>query len=119
MTRAQAEELVKAWAEYQLGHQDTRIGPKDFSAPMLSESGPPSCNLAEYQFVQREIEVWMHKAYDRAMAVAILQSWFWHGRPLQTALMGIGAQRVAVDAFLGRLMLMRFVRSEEKTEIVA
>jgi hypothetical protein len=119
MTQAQAEDLIKRWAEYQLGSHDTRVGPKDFSAPMLRASGPPCQFFGEYQFVQREIETAYHKAWDRTMAVAILQSWFWHGKALQTQLMDTRAQETAIRSFVERMKVMSWNPPMEKMEVVA
>ena len=52
MTRLQAARLLKDWAEYQCGSVDARIGPRDYSKPLMNSETHDVPFFHEYQFVQ-------------------------------------------------------------------
>lgn len=113
MTVNEAESLVKLWAIYQCGSQDTKAGPREIAAPMGSASDHGREFLSEYQFVQKQIEVYCDKAYDRSMLTAILISRYWHGRALRSHIVDEFCQGEAIDKFLERFEVLSFDRPKK------
>lgn len=108
MTREQAEGLLRDWAWYQNGNAEARIGPRQISAPLGSSSTHEIAFLHEAQFVQKCIEEFCEKAFDRSMLMAILSSWYYNGRPLQSRIMKREAQVLAIECIIGFLLALTF-----------
>lgn len=116
MTSNEAKDLIKSWAIYQCGNADARIGPQELSAPMGSQYDHRAAFLGEYQFVQKQIEVFCDKAYDRAMLSAILLSRYYHGKTLKSKIADEFCQDEAERAFIERFEVLCYERPK-KVEI--
>lgn len=117
MTNEQARRLVNCWAEYRLGAHDTRVLPNSYSAPMSFGNSPGSEFFDEYQHVQREIESYCRKSWDRAMLVAILEEQFWRGGRLVSQILSTDGQERAEHLFIADLEGTIFNPEKRKVEI--
>ena len=119
MTRLQVVRLLKDWAEYQCGSVDARIGPRDYSKPLMDSDTHDVPFFHEYQFVQKAIEDYYSKAFDRSMIVAILISWVYYAESLQSRVMCKDCQGEAIERFIDHMVSLEFKRPVEKIAEIA